>query len=336
MNERSPVRLSILDTAPVWDGSSPQQALHDTVELAVHAERLGYHRYWVAEHHNAPFIASCAPAVLAGQIAGRTTTIRVGSGGVMLPNHAPLVVAEQFGTLEALNPGRIDLGIGRSPGSDMVTAHALRRVSGPPGSDFFSKQVAEVMGYFDLADGKTGGRIVAVPAQGNRPEIWLLGSSAKNARLAGRLGVRYAFAYHIKPGQAEEALSAYRAAFQPSEHLDRPYTIITASVVAAETDEHAEWLSGPLEVVMLEASAGARNRPNIGTKEAEHHLRSLPAEARDHGHLATHIIGGPETVRKKVADLVAATGTDELMAFSLIEDVEDRKRSCAVLASAVG
>ncbi|MEU3165978.1 LLM class flavin-dependent oxidoreductase [Streptosporangium sp. NPDC006930] len=334
MSEQALTRLSVLDTSPVWRGASPTLALRESVAAAVHVERLGYHRYWVAEHHNARFIASCAPAVLAGQIAAATSAIRVGSGGVMLPNHAPLVVAEQFGTLEALHPGRVDLGIGRSPGTDMGTARALRRVSSPPRSGYFAEQVAEVAAYFEPDTGKDD-RIVATPAQGNRPELWILGSSAENAELAGRLGLPYAFAYHIKPDQASEALAAYRAAFHPSAWLARPYTLITASVVAADTDERADLLAGPLAVVMHESLRGVRTHPNLGTSEAARYFRTPRERTQSREQLRTHIIGGPHTVRERAAELIAATGADELMAMSLVHEVEDRHRSYEILASAV-
>ncbi|WP_433170447.1 LLM class flavin-dependent oxidoreductase [Actinoallomurus sp. CA-150999] len=336
MSDMRTCAVSVLETAPVWQGSSPTAALRGALELARRVEALGYLRYWVAEHHNAPFIASCAPPVLAGQIAGVTSTIRVGSGGVMLPNHAPLVVAEQFGTLEALNPGRIDLGIGRSPGTDLTTARALCRISSPPGSDVFPGQVAELVGYFERpGDVVTAETVVAVPAQENRPQIWLLGSSVHSATLAGSLGLPFAFAHHVRPQNAVSAMAAYREAFQPSTWSDRPYAMVAASVIAADSDDHAEWLAGPVGVIIHESLEGRRNRPNLTPGEAAAYRYSEAERARVRKGLSDHLIGGPATVRGRVAELLRATGADELMAITLIQDMDDRVRSYEILADAV-
>jgi luciferase family oxidoreductase group 1 len=326
--------VSVLETAPVWQGSSPAAALRDALELARAAEALGCSRYWVAEHHNAPFIASCAPPVLVGQIASVTSTMRVGSGGVMLPNHAPLVVAEQFGTLEALNPGRIDLGIGRSPGTDLTTAGALRRISSPPGSDVFPEQVTELVGYFERTGDET---VVAVPAEGSRPELWLLGSSVHSARLAGTLGLPFAFAHHVRPENAVPAMAAYREAFRPRAGAgDRPYAMIAASVIAADRDDRAEWLAGPVGVIIHESLEGCRNRPNLTPEDAAAYPYSAADLARVRRGLDGHLIGGPDTVRRRVAELLAATGADELMAITLIHDLADRVRSYEILTDVVG
>ena len=234
--------LSVLDLAPVATGATVGQALRNSLELARLVERLGYRRHWVAEHHNMPGIASSAPAVLIAHLASVTTTLRVGSGGVMLPNHQPLVVAEQFGMLEALHPGRIDLGIGRAPGTDQVTAYALRR-SFDPSADDLPSQLHELLAYFS----GTVPRITAVPGAGNMPAIWLLGSSDFSARLAGELGLPFSFAHHFMPQNTVPALDLYRRHFTPSATLAEPCAMVGVAVVCAETDEQARWLHGPGE-----------------------------------------------------------------------------------------
>lgn len=329
------VRLSVLDTAPVWQNSTPARALCETVELARSVDELGYLRYWVAEHHNAPFIASCAPPVLVAHLAAATTRLRVGSGGVMLPNHPPLVVAEQFGTLEAITPGRIDLGVGRSPGTDPRTAQALRRVSTPPDSEQFAAQLGELIDYFEPGEADvSGARLAAVPGTGNRPEVWLLGSSLSNARLAAALGLPFAYAHHIRPGQTVEALRAYRETFRPSPHCAAPRTLISVSVVAAETDERAGWLSGPLEVITLEGARGRRHAPNPTPEEAASRSWTAAERAVVAQHMAGHIIGGPRTIRERMADLIASTEVDEIMALTIVHGLTDRLRSYEILAAA--
>ncbi|MEU6034383.1 LLM class flavin-dependent oxidoreductase [Actinomadura sp. NPDC047616] len=326
------IEISVLDTAPVWRGSTPAQALRESMTLAAEVERMGYLRYWVAEHHNAPFIASCAPPVLVAQIAAATSRMRVGSGGVMLPNHPPLVVAEQFGTLEALNPGRVDLGIGRSPGTDMVTARALRRVSSPPGSDAYRDQIRELLGYFEP---RGPGEVAAVPAEGSRPAVWLLGSSVDNARFAGELGLPFAFAHHVRPENAAPALRAYREAFRPSAAQDRPRAIVAASVLVADTDERAEWLAGPIAVIIHQSLKGARNGPNLTPEEAARYPWPAEEHAQVRARMTSHLIGGPETVARRVGELIDETGADELMAMTLVHGLEDRVRSHELLAKAV-
>src|SRR5262245_21846596 len=232
--------LSVLDLAPVATGSTVGDALRNSLDLARHAERLGYHRHWVAEHHNMPGIASSAPAVLIAHLASATSTLRVGSGGVMLPNHQPLVIAEQFGMLEALHPGRIDLGIGRAPGTDQITAYALRR-SLDPAADDLPTQLGELIAFFS----GTFPRIKSVPGEGNMPAIWLLGSSDFSARLAGELGLPFSFAHHFMPQNTVPALEIYRSYFTPSPALAEPYAMVGVAVVCAESDEHARWLHGP-------------------------------------------------------------------------------------------
>ncbi|HZQ86268.1 MAG TPA: LLM class flavin-dependent oxidoreductase [Acidimicrobiales bacterium] len=242
-----PAALSVLDLAPVTSGSTTGDALRHTLDLARHADRLGYNRYWVAEHHNMPGIASSAPAVLIGHVADATERLRVGSGGVMLPNHAPLVVAEQFGMLEALHPGRIDLGIGRAPGTDPVTAAALRRSAEALGADDFPEQLMDLIGFFtgEFPDGHPYRAITAVPALGNMPALWILGSSGYGAQVAGLLGLPFAFAHHCSADYTMPALALYRKAFRPSDVLDAPYAMIGVGVVCADDDERARWLAPP-------------------------------------------------------------------------------------------
>ena len=245
MNDRP--KLSVLDLAIVGEGSSHAEALAHSVDLARAVERLGYHRHWVAEHHNMPGIASSAPAVLAATLAAETERIRVGSGGVMLPNHVPLVVAEQFGMLEALHPGRIDLGIGRAPGTDGITAAALRRSVEALSDEDFPRQLAELIGFFrgEFPEGHPYNRITAVPGVGDQPEIWLLGSSGYSAQLAGMLGMRFSFAHHFMPRNTDAALELYRSNFRPSDQLSEPYAMVAVAAICADDDERARYLSGP-------------------------------------------------------------------------------------------
>jgi luciferase family oxidoreductase group 1 len=334
----SRVPLSVLDTAPVWKGSTPAQSLRDMVDLARSVERMGYRRYWVAEHHNTLSIASSSPAVLVGQLASVTSTLRVGSGGVMLPNHPPLVVAEQFGTLEALHPGRIDLGIGRAPGTDPATARALRRTSGElagEAGDDFPSQIAELMGYFAGPDGNDLPTAHAIPAAGNRPPLWLLGSGTSGAQLAGRLGLPFAFAHHINPGNLLPALDAYRQSFTPSEAMDRPYVLVCTLVIAADSQEHAEWLSSSLGMAILSLSGGLTHGEHTPPEAAANH-RYTPAERELIAQrMAPRIIGGPETVCRGVLDLLAETEADELMVITLIHGQADRIRSYELVAEAL-
>lgn len=251
----------------------------------------------------------------------------------MLPNHPPLVVAEQFGTLEALNPGRIDLGVGRSPGTDLRTAEALRRISSPPGSDVFPRQVAELIGYFG-EDG-AGEGIVAVPAQDSRPEIWVLGSSGHSAEFAGSLGLPFAFAHHVRPKNAVPAIEAYREAFRPSAHGARPRVIVAASVIAADSDEYAEWLAGPVGIIILESRRGTRNGPNVPAEEAAVYPCTANERVLVREGLRDHLIGGPGTIRRRVGELLEATAADELMAITVVQNLADRVRSYELLAEAV-
>ncbi|MCK9930969.1 LLM class flavin-dependent oxidoreductase [Frankia sp. Mgl5] len=322
--------LSVLDVAPVFEGGSATQALRDTVALAPRVEELGYHRYWVAEHHNTPSLATSTPAVLAGRIAAATSTLRVGSGGVLLPNHAPLVVAEQFGTLEALFPGRVDLGLGRAPGTDPTTARALRRT--PGGDEHFEGQLRELSGYFAPTD--PGSWVLAVPAADSRPELWLLGSSPASAGLAAALGLPYAFAHHINPHASTAALRHYRAAFRPSPQLDRPYALISVIATVADSDQAAARAAAPylLGKIWMRTIGSFDAFPSADTERAHAYNQAERAFLEDLA--APQAIGGVDTVRRRLAGLVEATGADELMALTVVPDQADRLRSFELLASA--
>jgi luciferase family oxidoreductase group 1 len=320
--------LSVLDLAPVATGGTVGDALRNSVDLARHVERLGYLRHWVAEHHNMPGIASSAPAVLVAHLAAATTTLRVGSGGVMLPNHQPLVIAEQFGTLEGLHPGRIDLGIGRAPGTDRVTAHALRR-NQHPSADHLPSQLAELNAFFD----GTHPDITAVPGRGQKPAIWLLGSSDFSARLAGELGLPFSFAHHFMPYNTLPALEVYRRSFRPSETLAEPYAMVGVAVVCAETDEEAHWLHGPAGLSFLRLRTG---RPSTfpSPEEAAAYPYTPPERELVDGWTATHVVGSPQTVRDGLLALQEATAADELMLTTMVYDHADRIRSYDLVAGA--
>jgi luciferase family oxidoreductase group 1 len=321
-----PARLSVLDLAPVATGSTVAAALWNSLDLARHVERLGYLRHWVAEHHNMPGIASSAPAVLIAHLASVTSTLRVGSGGVMLPNHQPLVIAEQFGMLEALHPGRIDLGIGRAPGTDQVTAYALRR-SLDPSADDLPKQLAELLAFFS----GTFPRITAVPGSGHSPAIWLLGSSDFSARLAAELGLPFSFAHHFMPQNTLTALEIYRHHFQSSPTLPEPYAMIGVAVVCADSDEHARWLHGPAKLSFLRLRSG---RPStLPSPEEAAAYEYSPAE-RDFADswTASHIVGSPETARKCLLELQQRTGANELMLTTNVHDHADRLHSYQLIA----
>ena len=328
------VPLSVLDLAPVPDGGNAGEALRATTDLARHAERLGFRRFWVAEHHNMPGIASSAPPVLIGHIADATTTMRVGSGGVMLPNHVSLVVAEQFGMLEALHPGRIDLGIGRAPGTDQVTATALRRSPEALSADDFPDQLMDLLGFFTgrWPEGHPFARITAVPGRGHQPAMWLLGSSGYSAQVAGLLGLPFAFAHHFSPANTLPALALYRSHFRPSEALDRPYAMVAAAVICADTDDRARWLAGPGVLSFLRLRAG-RPGPLPSPEEAAAYPYDELERAFVQDRQATQIIGAPETVRRGLADLVTATAADELMLTTMVFDPADRLRSFELVAA---
>jgi luciferase family oxidoreductase group 1 len=326
------VPLSVLDLAPVPSGSSSARALRNSLDLARHVEALGYHRYWVAEHHNMPGIASSAPAVLIGHIADATSTIRVGSGGVMLPNHSPLVVAEQFGMLEAFHPGRIDLGIGRAPGTDPITAAVLRGTTALS-ADGFPNELAELLAFFngEFPPEHPYAQITPVPARGNTPAVWLLGSSDYSAQVAAYLGMPFAFAYHFSPDNVLTALSAYRSLFRPSAELREPYALIAAAVVCAESDQRARFLALPSALSFLRVRTG---RPGLlPTPEEAAAYPYSPAEQAfiDHRQ-ARQIVGSPETVLRGMTDLLAQTQANELMLTTVVHDHSDRLRSYELVA----
>jgi luciferase family oxidoreductase group 1 len=324
--------LSVLDLSPVAAGTTPGQALRQTTELARRTEELGYQRFWVAEHHNMPAIASSAPAVLIAHLAASTSTIRVGSGGVMLPNHAPLVVAEQFGTLEALHPGRIDLGIGRAPGTDQLTALALRRTMEGLSADAFPQELGDLIGLFTGAG--PGPRITAIPGRGDMPAIWLLGSSGFSAQLAGLLGLPFSFAHHFSAVNTVPALALYRESFRPSRWLERPYAMVAVSAICADTDERAQWLAGPAALSFLQLRAGAPQALASPDEAAAYPYSDFDrAFARERS--AGQALGSPETVSRQLAGLLERTRADELMLTALVYDIEDRMRSFELIAEKV-
>jgi luciferase family oxidoreductase group 1 len=321
--------LSVLELAPVGAGSTPAQALAGAVDLARLAERLGYRRLWVAEHHNMPGIASSSPAVLIAHLAACTATIRVGAGGVMLPNHASLVVAEQFGMLEALHPGRIDLGIGRAPGTDPVTAAALRRSPASLAADEFPEQLRDLFLFFDGAHPQ----ITAVPGRGYHPAVWMLGSSDFSAQVAGALGLPFSFAHHFASHNTVAALEIYRESFRPSSELDRPYAMIGVPVICAETEDRARWLSGPSALSFVRLRQG-RPTPLPTPEEAAEHVFTPAEREVARGWTAPLVRGDPQQVRTELETLAQRTGADELMVTTMVHGREDRLRSYELLAQA--
>jgi luciferase family oxidoreductase group 1 len=320
------IPLSVLDLAPVATGSTVEQALRNSLELAQHAERLGYQRHWVAEHHNMPGIASSAPAVLIAHLASVTKTIRVGSGGVMLPNHQPLVVAEQFGMLEALHPDRIDLGIGRAPGTDQITAYALRRAFDPV-TDDLPTLLTELLAFFQ----GTFPRVTAVPGAGQMPAIWLLGSSDFSARLAGELGLPFSFAHHFMPQNTEPALEIYRRHFTPSPWLREPYAMVGVAVVCAETDEEAHWLHGSARLSFLRLRTGHPSTLPSPEEAAEFEYTEDQRSFVD-SWTASHVVGSPATVRAGLDELQQRTRADELILTTNVYDHSARLRSYELVA----
>ena len=319
--------LSFLDLVPVVEGGTVSGALANAADLARHAEALGYRRYWVAEHHGMAGIASAATAVVIAHVAAATATIRVGAGGIMLPNHAPLVIAEQFGTLDALFPGRIDLGLGRAPGSDGRVARAMRRNLESDPNDF-PRDVLELQSYF-ADDGQTG--IRATPGAGARPEMWVLGSSTFGAQLAAALGLPFAFASHFAPDSLDLALHLYRRDFRPSVALARPYAMAGFNVFAADTDAEGEWLASSQQQAFVALRTG---NPRQLPPPVEGYRASLGAQGAailDHV-LQCSAVGSPATVARGLARFVERTGVDEVMVASAMFDHEARKRSLAITA----
>ena len=328
MKQLSDVKFSTLDLVPVRENGSPAQSLRNSLDLAQHVEKFGYTRFWVAEHHNMDGIASSATSVLLGYLAGGTSTIRVGSGGVMLPNHAPLVIAEQFGTLESLYPGRIDLGLGRAPGSDQMTARALRRERSGSADDF-PDDVLELMSY--LGPRTPDQKVIAVPGAGTHVPIWLLGSSLFSAQLAGMYGLPYAFASHFAPRYMHEAIRVYRNHFKPSDVLDKPYVMLGVPLVAADTDEQADYLATSVYQRILNLMRGQSlvQQPPVDTMEG----RWLPHEkAAVADFLGLAMIGSPQKIRAKLDVLLEQTQADELIFTCDLYEHADRLHSYELLA----
>jgi luciferase family oxidoreductase group 1 len=321
------IPFSILDLSPIVEGNSATQALRNTLNLAQHAEQLGYNRYWLAEHHNMPGIASAATSVVIGYVAGGTKTIRVGSGGIMLPNHSPLLIAEQFGTLESLYPGRIDLGLGRAPGSDQATARAMRRDANGP--DTFPQDVVELQRYFQPDDSNQF--VQAVPGNGLNIPIWILGSSLFGAQLAAMLGLPYAFASHFAPAELMRALHVYRTQFKPSAQLSSPYAMVAVNVVAADTDREAERLFTSVQQQFLYIRRGKARQMQPPVDD----LQSLWPEYELAGIdrvLGCSAVGSAETVQRGLASLIDQTQADELIISAPIFDHQARKHSLSLSA----
>jgi luciferase family oxidoreductase group 1 len=324
------IPLSVLDLSPIPEGSNAAASFRNTLDLAQHAEAWHYQRYWLAEHHGMPGIASAATAVLIGHVAAGTRSIRVGAGGIMLPNHAPLVIAEQFGTLESLFPGRIDLGLGRAPGSDFTVARALRRnLNSDP--DAFPQDVMELMEYFAAAPRRG---VLAVPGAGLHIPIWILGSSLFGAQLAAMLGLPYAFASHFAPTQMMQAIQVYRDMFRPSERLQKPHVMLGFNVFAADSDEEAQYLSTSMQQAFVNLRSG---HPTPLPRPVRDYRATIgPAErAMLDNVLSCSAIGSKDTVARQIRDFVASTGADELMITSQIHDHAARLRSYEITAGLI-
>jgi luciferase family oxidoreductase group 1 len=326
-------RLSVLDLSPVSSGSSGAQALHNTLELARLTDRLGYERYWLAEHHNLPSVASSAPEVMIGHVASETSRIRVGAGGIMLPNHAPLRVVETFRVLESLHPGRVDLGIGRAPGTDPVTATILRRSRDGQGADDFPQQFSELLAF--SGDGFPEGHplrsVIAMPSDVGLPPIWLLGSSGYSARAAGEMGLGYAFASHFSPTDPAPAMHAYRESFEPSKDFERPSAILAVSVICAETNDHAEELASSMQLAWVRMRSGTP-RPLPSPKEAMDYSYDSAERRLADVYRSMQLIGDPRTVRARIEELAQHTVADEVMVTTNVYDHDERLRSYELLA----
>jgi len=322
--------VSILDLAFIPEGSTPADALAHSVDLAQHAERWGYHRFWLAEHHNMPGIASAATSVVIGFVAGGTRTIRVGAGGIMLPNHSPLVIAEQFGTLESLYPGRIDLGLGRAPGTDQRTLRALRRT--PDSADTFPEDVIELQSL--LGPAQPGQVVQAVPGVGSNVPIWILGSSLFGARLAAELGFPYAFASHFMPNALMPALDVYRGAFKPSMQLDRPYAMAGVNVIAADTDAEARRLFTSAQQQFTNLFRGRPGRLQPPIDDIERYW-TPPEKAQASSMLACSFVGSHDTIQRELIRFIERTGVDEVIVAAAIYDHAARLRSYEILAGVV-
>lgn len=325
------IPFSILDLCPIPEGGTAADAFRHSLDLARHAEQWGYLRFWLAEHHNLPGIASAATSVVMAHIAGGTKTIRVGSGGVMLPNHSPLVIAEQFGTLATLFPGRIDLGLGRAPGTDMVTTRALRRDHSK--ADQFPEDVMELQDYFRLS--QPGQQVHAVPGTGLRVPLWLLGSSLYSAQLAAHLGLPFAFASHFAPADLMEAFHLYRSHFQPSEQLDRPYAMAGLNIVAADTDQEARRQFTSIQQAFVDIRRGTPDRIKPPIDDIDTYCSAREKAQIDQA-LSRAVVGAAETVEAGLRRFIAETQADELMIAANIFDHAARLRSFEIVAEVRG
>ncbi|WP_404456076.1 LLM class flavin-dependent oxidoreductase [Oceanobacillus kapialis] len=323
------IPLSVLDLAPVNDGSTPRESFQNSVKLAQHVEKLGFNRFWLAEHHNMPGIASSATSVIMGHIAENTERIRIGAGGIMLPNHATIVIAEQFGTLESLYPGRIDLGLGRAPGSDQATAYALRRTLGMSVEDF-PMQVNELQDYFS---DEPVSRVKAVPGQGLDIPIWLLGSSDFSARLAAQKGLAFSFASHFAPAYTIPALRLYRERFQPTNKMEKPYAMVGVNVIAADTDEKAQYIASSQQQQFLSLRRGNPTKLQPPVENMDEVWTPMERAAVEQSlDPRTTIIGSKETVRKGLEAFLEETQADEMIISGQIYHMEDRLRSYEIVA----
>ncbi len=327
--------LSVLDVSPVSSGSNGAQALHNTLELARLTDRLGYERYWLAEHHNLPSIASSAPEIMIGHVASETSRIRVGAGGIMLPNHAPLKVAETFRVLEAVHPQRIDLGIGRAPGTDPVTAMALRRSRDGVEAEDFPRQFGELLAFSGggFPEAHPFRSVVAMPSDVRLPPIWLLGSSGYSARAAGQMGFGYAFAAHFSPADPAPAMRAYRESFEPSEDFGRPSAILAVAVICGETGEHAEELASSMELAWVRMRSGSPG-PLPSPEEAMAYPYTPPERRLADAYRSMQVVGDPQSVRAHIEELARHTAADEVMITTNVYDHGERLRSYERLAAA--
>ncbi len=321
------IKLSILELGGVREGSDRRTALDNALDLAQHAEALGYHRFWVAEHHNMPTVTTAATSIVMAHIAGGTKTIRVGAGGIMLPNHAPYVIAEQFGTLETLFPGRIDLGLGRAPGTDQITLRALRR--SPGNSEDFPQDVQELQAF--LGPVQPGQRIEAVPGSNTNVPLWILGSSLFGAQLAAGLGLPYSFASHFAPQALHQALAVYRDRFQPSKQLKKPHAMVGLNIIAADTDEEAHFLASSQKIMFTNMLRGKRELFPPPIDDIETYWTPME-KVQVSQMLACSIVGGPDTIRSGLKDFIAKTGADELIVASNVFAHDKRLRSFEIAA----
>jgi len=323
------VKFSVLDLAPVPEGADAATAISNTVELAQHAEKLGYHRYWMAEHHNMPGIASAATSVLIGHVADHTKTIRVGAGGVMLPNHAPLAIAEQFGTLATIHGDRIDLGLGRAPGGDGAVYHALRRAGG----DRFPEDVAELIGYLDEA--KPQAQVRALPGEGTQVPVWILGSSLFGAQLAAQFGLPYAFASHFAPDALEDAIAIYRRDFRPSAQWQTPHFMLAANVFAAESDAEGAYLRTSMQQAFARMRTGQRGKLPRPVKDIDAEIGQAVRRGVDQA-LRVSAVGSAATVRAQLQEMITRYQPDEMILTGQIHDHAARLRSFEIAAGIMG